>query len=128
VCVTDYVALQEVGKVVNPTLARGQVAGGVVQGIGWALMEEVVVEDGAMKNAQMTNYIIPGSADVPPIRVYFDENPSPFGPQGAKGIGELPIDGPAPAVINAVCDALGVQVNAIPATPERLMQVLSPEC
>ncbi|HEY3243597.1 MAG TPA: molybdopterin cofactor-binding domain-containing protein, partial [Phycisphaerae bacterium] len=125
--VTDYVALQEVGKVVNPTLARGQVAGGVVQGIGWALMEDVVVEDGAMKNNQMTNYIIPVSADVPPIRVYFEENPSPFGPQGAKGIGELPIDGPAPAVINAVCDALGVPVSSIPATPERLLRVLSPE-
>ena len=106
-------------------LARGQIAGGVVQGIGWALMEEVVLQDGAMKNCQMTNYIIPTSGDLPPIRVYFEEQPSDFGPGGAKGIGELPMDGPAPAIVNAVCNALGVQsLNAIPLTPERLMTTM----
>lgn len=125
--VTDYVAVQEVGKVINPTLARGQVQGGVVQGIGWALMEEVVTEDGMMKNNQMTNYLIPGSADLPPIRVYFEEVPSEFGPRGAKGLGELPIDGPAPAVINAVCDALGISIDSIPLTPERLERNLNSE-
>jgi len=121
---TDFVAVQEVGRVVNPTLARGQVQGGVVQGVGWALYEDVVLEDGAMKNCQMTNYIIPGSADLPPIRVLFDERPSPHGPGGAKGIGEMPIDGPAPAVINAVSRALGRSFNEIPLTPERLMDAL----
>ena len=95
--VTDFVALQEVGKVLNATLAQGQIAGGVVQGIGWALYEQVVLEDGGMVNSQMTNYIIPAAADLPPIRVYFQEQPSPHGPGGAKGIGELPMDGPAPA-------------------------------
>jgi CO/xanthine dehydrogenase Mo-binding subunit len=122
--VVDYVALQEIGKVLNPTLAIGQIQGGVVQGIGWALIEDVVLDDGAMKNCQMTNYIIPGSADLPRIRVFFDERASPFGPSGAKGIGELPIDGPAPAVINAVCDALDISVNEIPLTPEKLMVAL----
>ncbi len=122
--VTDFVALQEVGKVVHPTLAQGQIQGGVAQGIGWALTEEVVMQDGAMANSQMTNYIIPASGDLPPIRVYFEEQPSEFGPGGAKGIGELPMDGPAPAIINAVCDALGVQINTIPLTPERLMTIL----
>ncbi len=122
--VTDFVATQEVGKVLNPTLARGQIAGGVVQGIGWALYEEVVLEDGAMTNSQMTNYLIPAAADLPPIRVYFQEQPSPHGPGGAKGIGELPIDGPAPAVINAVCNALGTSLTSIPLTPERLMEHL----
>ncbi len=124
--VTDYVALQEVGKVIHPTLARGQIQGGVVQGIGWALMEDVVSEGGPMKSNQLTNYIIPTSSDLPPIRVYFDESTSAsgFGPLGAKGIGELPIDGPAPAVVNAVCHALGISVNAIPLTPERLMASL----
>jgi CO/xanthine dehydrogenase Mo-binding subunit len=119
---TDFVALQEVGKVIHPTLARGQIQGGVVQGIGWALCEEVVMSDGVMKNAQLTNYIIPTSADLPPIRVYFEEKPSDFGPRGAKGIGELPMDGPAPAVVNAVCAAMNHPMfNAIPLTPERLM-------
>jgi CO/xanthine dehydrogenase Mo-binding subunit len=122
--VTDYVAVQEVGKVVHPTLARGQIQGGVAQGIGWALMENVVCEQGAMVNSQMTNYIIPSSADLPPIRVYFQEQPSRYGPQGAKGLGELPVDGAAPAVINAVCDALGKQIGRIPLTPERLMEHL----
>lgn len=122
--VTDFVARQEVGRVLNPTLARGQIQGGVVQGIGWALYEEVVLDDGVMKNCQMTNYVIPACADLPPIRVFFEESPSPFGPQGAKGIGELPMDGPAPAILNAVCDALGIEANEIPLTPERLMTLL----
>jgi len=122
--VVDYVALQEVGKVLNPTLARGQIQGGVVQGIGWALYEEVHLEDGVMTNNQMTNYVIPASGDLPPIRVYFEEQPSKHGPGGAKGIGELPMDGPAPAIVNAVCRALGVSINAIPLTPERLSQHL----
>jgi len=119
--VCDYVALQEVGKVVHPTMAAGQIRGGVVQGIGWALTEDVVLEDGAMVNTQLSNYTIPTSADLPPIRVFFKEQPSPYGPSGAKGIGELPMDGPAPAVINAVCHALGTNINRIPLTPERLM-------
>ena len=122
--VIDFVALQEVGKVLNQTLARGQIQGGVAQGIGWALYENVLLENGAMKNCQMTNYIIPGSGDLPPIRVYFEEQPTPHGPGGAKGIGELPIDGPAPAVINAVCDALGMSIRSIPLTPERLLDLL----
>lgn len=122
--VIDFVALQEVGKVINPTLARGQIEGGVVQGIGWALTEEVVTRDGGMINNQMTNYIIPTSGDLPPIRVYFEEHPGPFGPGGAKGIGELPMDGPAPAIVNAVCQALGIQIDSIPLTSERLMECL----
>ena len=125
--VTDFVALQEVGKVVHPTLARGQIQGGVAQGIGWALTEEVVIQDGAMANSQMTNYIIPASGDLPPIRVFFEEQPCDFGPGGAKGLGELPMDGPAPAIINAVCDALGITINTIPLTPERLMTILDGE-
>ena len=122
--VTDYVALQDVGKVIHPTLARGQIQGGVAQGIGWALLENVQAEAGGMINNLLTDYIIPTAADLPPIRVYFEEQPSPYGPHGAKGLGELPMDGPAPAVINAVCDALGTQISRIPLTPERLMEHL----
>src|SRR6059036_1703555 len=121
--VIDFVAVQEVGKVINPTLARGQVQGGVVQGVGWALMEECKFKDGAMVNNQLTNYLIPTSDDVPPIRVAFVENPYPHGAQGAKGLGELPIDGPAPAILNAVAAATGTEPRAIPLTPERLMDL-----
>ncbi|MFQ5889618.1 MAG: xanthine dehydrogenase family protein molybdopterin-binding subunit [Gemmatimonadota bacterium] len=122
--VIDFVAVQEVGKVLNETLARGQIQGGVVQGIGWALMEEVKWQDGAMQNYQLTNYLIPTSDDVPPIRVYFLETPYTHGAQGAKGLGELPIDGPAPAVINAVAAATGTDPCAVPLTPEGLMNLM----
>ncbi|CAN5209147.1 xanthine dehydrogenase family protein molybdopterin-binding subunit [soil metagenome] len=122
--VTDYVALQEIGTVLNEPLARGQVQGGVVQGIGWALMEECRWKDGVMANNMLTNYIIPTSDDVPPIRVEFVENSCAPGPQGAKGLGELPIDGPAPAVVNAVARATGADPREIPLTPERLMRLL----
>lgn len=120
--VIDFVAVQEVGKVLNETLARGQVQGGVAQGIGWALMEECRWKDGGMINNQLTNYVIPTSDDLPPIRVEFMENPFAHGPQGAKGIGELPLDGPAPALINAIAAATGTDPREIPLTPERLMK------
>jgi CO/xanthine dehydrogenase Mo-binding subunit len=120
--VDDFVAVQDVGKVINPTLAIGQIEGGVAQGIGWALYEDVVWREGRMANAQMTNYIVPTSVDLPPIRVHFEETPYPHGPGGAKGIGELPMDGPAPAILNAVSNATGVEVTTLPLTPERLME------
>jgi CO/xanthine dehydrogenase Mo-binding subunit len=123
--VTDFVAVQEVGRVLHERLARGQVQGGVAQAIGWALLEECRWKDGAMENAQLTNYIIPTSDDLPAIRVAFIENPYPFGAQGAKGLGELPMDGPAPAILNAVAAATGADPCVIPLTPERLMDLVS---
>jgi CO/xanthine dehydrogenase Mo-binding subunit len=121
--VLDFVAVQDAGRILNEVLARGQIQGGVVQGIGWALLEECRWRDGAMANAQLTNYLIPTSADVPPIRVAFLETPYPLGAGGAKGLGEMPLDGAAPAVVNAIADALGVEPTAIPVTPERLMAI-----
>ncbi len=106
--VKDFHALQEVGKVIHPVLAKGQIEGGVAQGIGYALYEKCVYVDGLMSNNQMTNYIMPTSADLPPIHVYFEETPSIHGPGGAKGIGELPMDGPAPAILNAIEHATGI--------------------
>jgi CO/xanthine dehydrogenase Mo-binding subunit len=120
--VDDFVALQEVGCVIHPVLAAGQIEGGVAQGIGYAVFENVVWKDGRMVNNQMTNYIMPTSVDVPRIRVYFEEVPYEHGPLGAKGIGELPIDGPAPAVLNAIENALGIAVDEIPLLPEMLME------
>jgi CO/xanthine dehydrogenase Mo-binding subunit len=123
--VDDFVAVQEVGRVIHPVLAAGQIEGGVAQAIGYALYENVVWQDGRMVNHQMTNYIIPTSADVPPIRVYFEENPYAHGPLGAKGIGELPMDGPAPAILNAVENATGVNFCHVPLMPEAIYESLS---
>jgi CO/xanthine dehydrogenase Mo-binding subunit len=118
----DFVALQEIGRVMNPVLARGQILGGVAQGIGFALYEKVEWREGRMANSQITNYIIPTSADVPPIRVYFEEMGNPYGAFGAKGIGELPMDGPAPAVVNAIEDALGIPFDTVPLVPETILE------
>jgi CO/xanthine dehydrogenase Mo-binding subunit len=120
--VDHFVAVQEIGRVMNPVLAAGQIEGGVAQAIGMALYENVVWQNGRMANGQMTNYIMPTAADVPPIRVYFEENPYAFGPGGAKGIGELPMDGPAPAILNAIENATGVSFNRIPLMPEEIMK------
>ena len=122
--VNDFVAVQEVGKVINPVLAAGQIEGGVAQGIGFALYENVVWQEGRMVNAQMTNYVMPTSVDLPAIRVYFEEIPYGRGPAGAKGIGELPLDGTAPAIANAIAHATGVDVRRIPITAESLLEML----
>ena len=124
VSVDDFVALQEVGKVLHPVLATGQIVGGVAQGIGFALYEKVIWDQGRMQNGQMTNYIIPTSADVPSIRVHFEELGNAHGAYGAKGIGELPMDGPAPAIVNAVVDALNVPFDSVPLMPEDIFKVL----
>jgi CO/xanthine dehydrogenase Mo-binding subunit len=124
--VEDFVALQEVGRVLNPTLATGQIEGGVAQGIGLALYEKVEWRDGVMANNQMTNYVMPTSVDVPPIRVHFEEIPYEHGAMGAKGIGELPMDGPAPAILNAVENALGVPFHHLPLLPEDIVAGLQP--
>ncbi|MDQ3805408.1 MAG: xanthine dehydrogenase family protein molybdopterin-binding subunit [Acidobacteriota bacterium] len=122
--VEDFVAVQEVGRVIHPVLAAGQIEGGVAQGIGWALYERVAWREGRMANGQMTNYIIPTSADMSPVRVHFVENPFPGGPAGAKGIGELPMDGPAPAIISAVEHATGVAFDHVPLMPEEIMEAM----
>jgi CO/xanthine dehydrogenase Mo-binding subunit len=123
--IDDFVALQDVGKVVHPILAAGQIEGGVAQGIGYALYEKVVWKDGRMINNRMTNYIVPTAVDTPPIRVFFEEIPYENGPSGAKGLGELPMDGPAPAILNAIEDATGIAFNHIPLMPEDVMKGLS---
>jgi CO/xanthine dehydrogenase Mo-binding subunit len=122
--VTDFVAVQEIGKVIHPVMAAGQIEGGVAQAIGFSLYENVVWQNGRMANNQMTNYIIPTAADVPPIRVFFEENPYAYGPAGAKGIGELPMDGGAPAILNAIENATGKGINHVPLMPEDLMTVV----
>ncbi len=125
VTVDDFVAVQEVGRVLNPVLATGQIEGGVAQGIGWALYEKVVWGRGRMQNNQMTNYIIPTSQDIPPIRVFFEERPFGHGAYGAKGIGELPMDGPAPAILNAIAHATGRQFDCVPLLSEDIFREMA---
>jgi CO/xanthine dehydrogenase Mo-binding subunit len=124
VTVDNFVAVQEVGRVLNPVLATGQIEGGIAQGIGYALYEKVQWQNGRMANGQMTNYIIPTSQDIPPMQVYFEELPVASGAYGAKGIGELPMDGPAPAILNAVSFAAGKDFNSIPLMPEDICDSL----
>jgi CO/xanthine dehydrogenase Mo-binding subunit len=112
-------AVQEIGRAIHPMLARGQIEGGSAQGLGYALCERVIMKDGRMANGQLTNYIIPTTLDTPPIDVVLLERPYRHGPFGAKGVGELPVDGPAGAVANALRHA-GFDVREIPAIPESL--------
>jgi CO/xanthine dehydrogenase Mo-binding subunit len=118
-----FTTVHEIGRAIHPMLAAGQIEGGSSQGLGYALLEEVVMRGGKMANAQLTNYIIPTTLDTPPMDVKILENPYQHGPFGAKGVGEMPIDGPAPAVVNALRHA-GVVVSEIPATPEKIMMAL----
>ena len=113
-------AVQEFGRPIHPALARGQIEGGTVQGLGYALLEHVVMRDGAMANPTLTNYTIPTTLDTPEMDIVMLENHYDGGPFGAKGLGELPMDGPAPAVVNAIRH-LGLDLRQIPAIPETLI-------
>ena len=108
----------DVGKAINPVIVKGQIEGGTLQALGWALLENVVYRDGKVANANMTNCIVPTFADAPELETILVEVPYPFGPSGAKGVGEIPMDGPAAAVANAIEDALGCAFDAIPILPE----------
>jgi CO/xanthine dehydrogenase Mo-binding subunit len=121
VTLKSVTSVHEAGTIINPSLAHGQIEGGTAQGLGMALLEEVVMRDGRMVNGQMTNYIIPTSADTPLMDIATIERPYPGGPFGAKGLGEMPIDGPAGAVVNALRHA-GFDIRRIPATPEQIME------
>jgi CO/xanthine dehydrogenase Mo-binding subunit len=122
--VDQVVQACDVGKAVHPILCTGQMEGGVVQALGYALLEDLVLKDGRVLNNRMQNYIIPTSLDAPRIESIIIENPYPFGPHGAKGVGELPMDGPAPAVAAAILHATGTLVDELPITPERLLGAL----
>jgi CO/xanthine dehydrogenase Mo-binding subunit len=108
----------DVGKAINPSIVRGQIDGGTLQALGWAVLENVVYKEGRVANANMTNCIVPTFADAPELETILVECPYPFGPSGAKGVGEIPMDGPAAAVANAVENALGVAFDALPISPE----------
>ena len=104
-------------------MCKGQLEGGTLQAIGWALSEDVVWNRGRIVNPRMTNYIVPTALDAPPFETLLIEAPYAQGPAGgAKGIGELPMDGGAPAIAAAVEHATGIAVHDLPLTPERLVR------
>jgi CO/xanthine dehydrogenase Mo-binding subunit len=115
-------AVCEVGRAIHPTLCAGQIEGGTLQAIGWALMEEVKLDKGRYLNDRLATYIIPTVLDTPKMDIHLLERPWEGGPFGAKGVGELPMDGGAPAVAQAIENATGILVTGIPATPERLLR------
>jgi len=123
--VTAAAAVCEVGRAIHPTLCAGQIEGGTLQAIGYGLMEEVKMKDGRYLNDRLATYIIPTIKDAPRIDVELIEHPWEGGPFGAKGVGELPMDGAAPAVASAIENAIGISVDEIPVTPERLLQAAS---
>lgn len=125
VTVTKLVMAVDCGVAINPVMASGQVEGGMIQGLGYALTEEIVIDDaGRPVNGRLGPYWIFRSDDVPPMEVFLVQTVEPTGPFGAKAVGEIPIDGVAPAVRNAVADATGVAINSIPLTPERVWRAL----
>jgi CO/xanthine dehydrogenase Mo-binding subunit len=117
-------AVHDCGKAINPLLAEGQIEGGVAMGVGYGVMEEMVVEQGRVKNAQLVDYVIPTALDVPEIVTHIVERPDPTGPFGAKGIAEPALLPTAPAIVNAIQDAVGVRIRDLPATPEKILKAL----
>ncbi|HET9530476.1 MAG TPA: xanthine dehydrogenase family protein molybdopterin-binding subunit, partial [Blastocatellia bacterium] len=120
VTVSKITTAQDIGRAINPLLAEGQIEGGTLQAVGYGLLEEIVWDNGRIVNDRLTNYIIPTSLDAPEMETIIVEREYPHGPFGAKGVGELPMDGAAPAIAAAVFNATGAFVTEIPITPERL--------
>lgn len=124
--VLDYLAVQDVGRAINPALVESQVHGGVAQGLGWALFERMVYsEDGQLLTTNLMDYALPHSYEVPTIQTVLVEIPSALGPFGAKGVGEPPVVPVGAAIANAVHDAVGVRIAQLPITPERLFRALT---
>jgi CO/xanthine dehydrogenase Mo-binding subunit len=124
VTVREVVTAQDVGRAINPLLVEGQILGGTAQGLGYALLENVIFDKGVMANANFTNYVIPTTLDTPEVRVEIVEKPYSLGPFGAKGVGELPMDVPAPAVAAAIHQATGLFLTELPLLPERISKAL----
>ena len=124
VTVRDVVAADDIGTVIHPVLAEGQVEGGTLQAIGYATIEEIKLRDGRYLNDRLATYIIPTALDAPRIHSILVEAPFSGAPHGAKGVGELPMDVGAPAVVAAIHDAVGAWIHELPASPERILAAL----
>ncbi|MEE8443073.1 MAG: molybdopterin cofactor-binding domain-containing protein, partial [Dehalococcoidia bacterium] len=124
VTVLKSVACHDIGRAINPAAVEGQIQGGSTQGLGYALMEEVVVKEGVIQTPSLSEYLIPTSRDLPTTRVIILESGTGLGPFGAKGIGEPSLTPAAPAAANAVANAIGVRVHDLPLTPEKVLAAL----
>jgi len=122
--VRNVTSADDIGHAIHPVLAEGQVEGGTLQGVGYATIEEIKLVDGRYLNDRLATYLIPTSLDAPRIDSILVENPYSGAPHGAKGVGELPMDVPAAAVVAAIHDATGAWIHELPATPERVMAAL----
>jgi len=123
--VLKTVSAVDAGRVINPITAEGQIEGGATQALGYGVCEEMVYDEkGALLTTNLSDYRIYSAPDMPVMETYIVETSDPFGPFGAKAIAEIPIDGMAPAVANAVADALGMRINQIPLTPERVLRAI----
>ncbi len=125
VYVRDVVAVDDAGRVIHPVLAEGQVEGGTLQAVGYATIEEIKLRDGRYLNDRLATYIIPTALDAPRITTILVEAPFSGSPHGAKGLGELPMDVGAPAVVAAIADATGAWISDLPASPERILAALA---
>jgi CO/xanthine dehydrogenase Mo-binding subunit/CO/xanthine dehydrogenase FAD-binding subunit len=123
--VVDYVAAHDIGTAINPTFVEGQIVGGAVTGIGSALGEEMIHEQGRLVTASFINYAMPRSADLPKVRSIIIEGGDPKAPYGAKGVGELCITPPGPAIANALYDAIGIRISDLPLTPDKILTALA---
>src|ERR1035437_106723 len=123
--VLDIYVAQDVGKVLNPLLLDGQIEGGILQGVGYALTEELLMHEGRILNPNFHNYKMLTAADIPNIHFFPIETNDKEGPYGAKGVGEAPLIPTAAAITNAVCNALGVEFIELPLTPERILKAIS---
>lgn len=121
-----YVAAHDSGNILNPTLAINQVEGGVSQMVGFTLLEEMITDNhfGATLNASYLEHKVPGIWEYPPVEVIFADVMDPVGPFGAKGLGELPSIGVAPAVVNAIYDAIGIRIHDLPVTPDKILNAI----
>ncbi len=123
--VRSVVSADDVGRVIHPVLAEGQVEGGTLQAVGYATIEEMKLDRGRYLNDRLSTYLIPTAMDAPDITAILVEKPFSGAPHGAKGVGELPMDVVAPAIIDAIHDAVGVWITELPATPERVLSALA---
>ena len=123
--IVRYTATQDAGKAIHPSYVEGQIQGGVVQGIGWALNEEYIYnEEGAMTNASFLDYRMPTCLDLPMIDTVIVEVPNPGHPYGVRGVGEVPIIPPPAAIANAIYDAIGIRMTELPMSPDRLLKAM----
>ncbi|HEY7270824.1 MAG TPA: molybdopterin cofactor-binding domain-containing protein [Dehalococcoidia bacterium] len=121
---TRLVSATDAGKAINPLGVEGQVQGGAVMGMGYALYEQHILDHGDPKTASLAFYLVPSPMDVPEVECLIVEVPDPAGPYGAKGVSEPATIPTTPAILNAIYDAVGVRVTETPATPERVFNLL----